>query len=466
MVARSDLAAPLVLAFLYLARRGYAQTTLPTFSQISTEDYGSAAKFSPDPDSNFAWLTVNPTDCSKPAAANSSSWHINLGSNYVVHGLVLTGYNVSNDGGQRVEVRVGEQNPMTTSATANPICTAFTMVAGDPSARHACDRSDRARYVTVTAPDNGQLDVCAISLIVENPQGNRAFAPGPMPLLPAPLGTEAPAQAIPLPPGIMLPTDRPIGPSNEMPIMPGGGRPLQASMGAADAPVGPVGPIVPRRPLGPALAPAPFPENTAPINRLAAATQAAEGPTPLLAIGPAQASVPSQVIAASSPSPVVVPGAGASSGVQAAVATPSVAQVPASLPPAASVEAGTPTASVKVATEAPKAAAAAGTSAATTAAATTTAVAATAHTPTPAAADHETAHSPKPAAQVQGEAETSNEPPLISREFFPPVTTAEGLTSTQKIGIGVGTAAGVLAIGGVVGLVLASRKKGADKSLA
>jgi hypothetical protein len=93
----------------------------------------------------------------------------------------------------------------------------------------------------------------------------------------------------------MLPTDRPIGPSNEMPIMPGGGRPLQASMGAADAPIGPVGPIVPRRPLGPALAPAPFPENTAPINRLAAATQAAEGPAPLLAIGPAQASVPSQV---------------------------------------------------------------------------------------------------------------------------------------------------------------------------
>lgn len=40
MVARIDLAAPLVLAFLILARRGYTQTTLPTFSQISTEDYG------------------------------------------------------------------------------------------------------------------------------------------------------------------------------------------------------------------------------------------------------------------------------------------------------------------------------------------------------------------------------------------------------------------------------------------
>lgn len=80
--------------------------------------------------------------------------------------------------GQRVEVRVGEQNPMTTSATANPVCSGFTMVVGDPSTRHACDRADRARYVTVTAPDSSQLDVCAISLIVENPQGNRAPAPG------------------------------------------------------------------------------------------------------------------------------------------------------------------------------------------------------------------------------------------------------------------------------------------------
>jgi hypothetical protein len=106
------------------------------------------------------------------------------------------------------------------------------------------------------------------------------------------------AQAIPLPPGIMLPNQLPIGPSNEMPIIAGGGRPLEASMGAASAPVGPTGPIIPRRPqsLGPALAPAPFPENTAPINRLAAAAQAADGPVPLLAIGPAQAAVPSKVI--------------------------------------------------------------------------------------------------------------------------------------------------------------------------
>jgi hypothetical protein len=40
MVGRSGFAAPVVLAVLIFARRGRTQTTLPTFAQISTEDYG------------------------------------------------------------------------------------------------------------------------------------------------------------------------------------------------------------------------------------------------------------------------------------------------------------------------------------------------------------------------------------------------------------------------------------------
>lgn len=60
---------------------------------------GTAAKFAADTESNYAWLTSNPTNCAEAAVQNASSWHINLGYNYVVHGFVLTGYNVPDDGG-------------------------------------------------------------------------------------------------------------------------------------------------------------------------------------------------------------------------------------------------------------------------------------------------------------------------------------------------------------------------------
>lgn len=110
-------------------------------------------------------------------------------------------------------------------------------------------------------------------------------------------GWEGQALGLPLPPGIMLPLQQPIGPSNEMPVIPASGRPMQASMSAAEAPVG--GPIVPRRPQRPALAPAQLPETGAPLNRIAAATQAATAPAPgpgaMLAIGPALPTVPRQV---------------------------------------------------------------------------------------------------------------------------------------------------------------------------
>lgn len=99
-------------------------------------------------------------------------------SNYCSNASHEVPTNALNIAGQRVEVRVGEQNPLTTSATVNSVCSAYTMVVGDPSSRHQCDRTSQARYVSVIAPDGGPLHVCAISLIVENPQGGRAPAPG------------------------------------------------------------------------------------------------------------------------------------------------------------------------------------------------------------------------------------------------------------------------------------------------